>query len=59
MAVDADEAESMSEHSGDEGEGNEDYETITVSEAAPDEQRYDEQMDFQEEQRAITKIKGE
>ncbi|XP_012277899.1 pre-rRNA-processing protein TSR1 homolog [Orussus abietinus] len=35
----------------------EEYETMTVSEAAPDEQRYDEEMDLHEERQAMEKIK--
>lgn len=55
MAVDMDD----SEQSDDGEEGNDDYETITVSEAAPDEHRYDQQIDMQEERQAIMKIKGD
>lgn len=57
MGVDMDGADAMSEESDEAKEENEDYETLTVSEAAPDEQRYDQQMDMQEERQAITKIK--
>ncbi|KAG7212672.1 hypothetical protein KM043_012952 [Ampulex compressa] len=38
-------------------EDNEEYETLTVSEAAPDEQRYDQDIDMAEEKQAMEKIK--
>lgn len=42
-------------------EGNEDddeeYESVTVSEAPPDEQKYDQQMDMHEERTAMEKVK--
>ncbi|XP_046483838.1 pre-rRNA-processing protein TSR1 homolog isoform X1 [Neodiprion pinetum] len=54
MAVDADDSAQLSEDSEEEAE---DYETMTVTDVAPDEQRYDQDMDMQEEQRSIMKIK--
>ncbi|XP_054012596.1 pre-rRNA-processing protein TSR1 homolog [Hylaeus anthracinus] len=40
-----------------EAEEDEEYETITVSEAAPDEQRYDQDIDIIEEKTAMEKLK--
>ncbi|KAF7995100.1 hypothetical protein HCN44_004572 [Aphidius gifuensis] len=42
----------------DEGDNdNDEFETMTVSEAPPDEQRYDQEIDFYEEREAIAKLK--
>lgn len=38
--------------------GDDEYETLTVSEAPLDEKRYDEEMDLMEERQTLEKIKG-
>lgn len=55
MSVDDAKCEVDSEVEADKDE--EEYETITVSEAAPDEQRYDQDIDTIEEKAAIEKLK--
>lgn len=55
MSVDNGESESDSEQ---ESENAEEFETMTVSEVAPDEQRYDQEIDFMEERKELEKIKN-
>ncbi|XP_012255079.2 pre-rRNA-processing protein TSR1 homolog isoform X2 [Athalia rosae] len=58
MAVDAEQPTSMYELSENESGDENDYETMTISsDAALDDQRYDQQMDMQEERQAIIKFK--
>lgn len=53
-----DEAKSQADSEAEAEEDDEEYETITVSEAAPDEQRYDQDIDVAEEQKAMERLKG-
>lgn len=52
-----DEAKSDAD-SGTNREDDEEYETITISETAMDEERYDKNMDMLEEKQAMEKLKG-
>ncbi|XP_024946350.1 pre-rRNA-processing protein TSR1 homolog [Cephus cinctus] len=54
MSVDDAMSETESEQAVEEDE---EYETLTISEAAPDEQRYDQQMDLLEEKQTMKKLK--
>ncbi|KZC09196.1 PREDICTED: pre-rRNA-processing protein TSR1 homolog [Dufourea novaeangliae] len=51
------EAKSQADSDAEAEEDEEEYETITVSEAAPDEQKYDQDIDMMEEKAAIEKLK--
>ncbi|KAK2575866.1 hypothetical protein KPH14_007238 [Odynerus spinipes] len=52
-----DDAKSQADSEADAASDAEEYETITISEAAPDEQRYDQDIDMIEEKEAMEKIK--
>ena len=52
-----DEAKSQADSEAEAEEDDEEYETITVSEAAPDEQRYDQDIDVAEEEKAMERLK--
>lgn len=51
-------SESDSDDGNKNGSDDEEYDTVTVSEAAPDEQRYDQQMDLYEERKTMENIKS-
>lgn len=52
-----DEAEFQADSDIETEEDEEEYETVTISEAAPDEQRYDQNIDMTEEKEAMEKLK--
>lgn len=52
-----DEAKSQADSENEAEQEEEEYETLTISEAAPDEQRYDQDIDMLEEKQAMQKFK--
>lgn len=54
MSVD----EGISEPDSEQQKDKEEYETMTMSEAAQDEQRYDEELDLMEERQELEKIQS-